>query len=249
MNIHVLFQGYPGRFEQGYLAWPTVVCVEHAGKKLLMDTGVATQRRHLPLKLAELGMRPEDIDLVVLSHLHFDHAQNWDMFPRARFVAHKSEVDHVRAGTDEWAYQPYILDDISRTGRLDIVERDGELMPGIDMIHVPGHTPGCLALLLHGETVTALAGDAVKNIVELASGQAPMVTDSEAAARSILAIRNAADIVIPGHDRVLHVLPNRIEARNGLELDLVRVPGVVPAGTPELVPFGFGPSTLPIAGS
>lgn len=247
MNISVLFQGYPGRFEQGYLAWPTVVYVQHAGVKILVDTGFSTQKSHLPDILREHGTTPADIDIVVLTHLHFDHVSNFDIFPKARFMVHQAEVEHVCHGHIDWAYHRYHYDLIKGTGRMEIVTADTEIAPDIYTLHVAGHTPGCMALVLRaaGQPVTVVAGDAVKNISELATCTVPMVTDPAAASASIRTIRAMADIVIPGHDRVLRVYPDHIEAVTSHTLDLLRLASNLPQGIPEKLSLGFGPSSLP----
>lgn len=249
MHISVLEQGYPARFTQGYLGWPTVVYVEHQGIKILVDTGASTQRHQLPDKLGALGASTEDIDMVLISHLHFDHVANYDLFPKARFLVHRAEVEHVEKNQDPgWAYHRYHYEGLRATGRMDILHGGEVLLPGVETLHAPGHTPGCLALILTDASIptTIAAGDAVKNITELATAEVPMVTDAAQATRSIVAIRERAKVVIPGHDRVLHVHADHIEAVTQHHLDLVRVARVLPAGEPQTLPLGFGTSILPI---
>lgn len=249
MHISVLEQGYPARFTQGYLAWPTVTYVEHQGMRILVDTGASTQRHLLPNKLGELGTSTEGIDVVLISHLHFDHVANYDLFPRARFLVHKAEVEFVEKNQDPgWAYHRYHYEGLRATGRMEILMGGEVLIPGVETLHAPGHTPGCMALILTDSSIptTIAAGDAVKNITELATAQVPMVTDAAQATRSILAIRQRAKVIIPGHDRVLHVHEHHVEAVTTHQLDLVRVPQVLPEGEPQILPLGFGVSTLPI---
>ena len=87
---------------------------------------------------------------------------------------------------------------------------------------VPGHTPGGIALILRDSNhpVTALTGDAVKNMAELSTGQVSHSKNSEVSADSIRRIREIAEIVVPGHDRVLKIEKDRIvaltEARDGI---------------------------------
>lgn len=250
MKIHVLYQGIPAKFIQGYLSWPSCVYVESGGIKILFDTGFVTQRKELPEKLQNMAnVSPEDIDILVLSHLHYDHAYNFDLFPRARILAHNNEIHYAtHVDKEEFAYQRFLTDAIIATGRLVGVEEGHVVAPGITTLFVPGHTPGCMALLLAPKDLpaTVLAGDAVKNIAELATGRMPMVTQAEDAAASIRKIRSCAQVVIPGHDRTLHIFPDRIEAVAASELTLKYVPGCVPTGHADEMELGIPAGCLHI---
>jgi glyoxylase-like metal-dependent hydrolase (beta-lactamase superfamily II) len=103
--------------------------------------------------LAEAGFSVGDVDLVINSHLHFDHAGGNTRrgeggapvlaFPNARYV--------VRRGEWDWAHHPnertsasyfaHNYDPIQAAGRLELVDDDRELLPGISLRHTPGHTP------------------------------------------------------------------------------------------------------------
>ncbi|SDF85601.1 MBL fold metallo-hydrolase [Desulfovibrio legallii] len=250
MNLHVLYEGLPARLAQDYLSWPTCACVRSGGVNILFDTGFATQRQRLPQRLREAaGLAPEDIHIVVLSHLHYDHAYNFDLFPQARILAHTREIEHALHGAaGEFAYQNFLTQAIATSGRLEGVEEGYSPAPGVSVLFVPGHTPGCLALLLEDADAppTVLAGDAVKNLAELATGRMPMVALPEEAAASIRKIRRRAAVVVPGHDRMLHVFPDRIEAAAGLPLTLVYAAGCVPPGHPDRVALGLPASALPV---
>lgn len=251
MKLHVLYHGLPAKFTQDYLSWPSCVYVESERTRIMFDTGFVTQRQSFPGKLRELAaVAPEDIDVLVLSHLHYDHAYNFDLFPNARIIAHSKEVEHaLTAAPEEFAYQRFLTDAILATGRLTTVEEGHVVAPGVTTLFVPGHTPGCLALRLvsEGMPTTVLAGDAVKNLTELATGRMPMVTQPEAAAASIQKIRDCAQVVIPGHDRILRVFADRIEASPASELTLAYVQGSVPPGHPQTIALGLAASSLPIS--
>lgn len=250
MRLHVLYQGLPAKFSQDFLSWPTCAFVESCGRKIMFDTGFATQRERLPRLLEErTGCTVEDIDYVVLSHLHYDHAYNFDLFPNARILAHAQEVAHALGGANtDFAYHGFLSEGIASTGVLEVVEEGYEVAPGVTTLFVPGHTPGSLALLLSGEDMpdTVLAGDAVKNMGELASGTTPWAMMPEKATASIRRIRDLAEVVVPGHDRMLRVLPERIEAVGASELTLVYAEGCTPEGAPAQIALGLGISSQPI---
>ena len=109
--------------------------------------------RHLDHSLAEAGLSVEDIDIVLASHLHFDHAGGFTMrdrhgkvrprFPRAQYVARRGEWEdatHPNARTRA----SYLLDNylpLAEAGVLQLVDEDQTIMPGVRVVRTGGHTP------------------------------------------------------------------------------------------------------------
>jgi glyoxylase-like metal-dependent hydrolase (beta-lactamase superfamily II) len=141
---------------------------------VLVDAGLGPLRDdgwrggELPAGLAAAGARPEDVDLVICTHLHMDHA-GWlvadgaPFFPRATVRFGAADWDHFvtrRAGAERtWQ----AMEALDRAGRLEPVADDGEpLAHGVTARLTPGHTPGHLSLVLASGTDRAyLLGDAV----------------------------------------------------------------------------------------
>ena len=132
---------------------------------ILADTGIGTllDRRHLDLygfggdpglevPLAALGCRPGDIDIVFNSHLHFDHCGGnvkrdgcgavVPAFPEARYVVRRGEWAAALhpVARDKPSYIPRRLRPLEASGRLDLIEADGEIADGVEAVLVPGHT-------------------------------------------------------------------------------------------------------------
>ncbi len=130
---------------------------------VLVDTGVGDKGdaawnarfgiergRGLLAELAALGLGPEDIDVVVNTHLHFDHAGGntrrdgerlVPVFPRARYVAQKGHLDEAR-GANERNRRSYVADDwepLEAAGVLDPVDGDVEVAGGVRIHLTPGH--------------------------------------------------------------------------------------------------------------
>jgi N-acyl homoserine lactone hydrolase len=82
--------------------------------------------------LADLGLRPEDIDIVICTHLDPDHAGQHTAFTRATFVVQR-EHEALARGSDE---------------RFQLVDGDTELCPGVELIEASGHTPGLQTVLV-----------------------------------------------------------------------------------------------------
>ncbi|PWU02548.1 MAG: MBL fold metallo-hydrolase [Terriglobia bacterium] len=143
---------------------------------ILVETGagdkqdaVARERMKLPPKpeplpdvIARHGFDPETIDIVINSHLHFDHCGGNTIlsngcarpaFPRARYFAPRGEWEHghQRLSRDAISYIDANYDPLVDSGQMTLVEGDYEVAPGVRMRHVPGHTR-------HMMTITAESG-------------------------------------------------------------------------------------------
>jgi glyoxylase-like metal-dependent hydrolase (beta-lactamase superfamily II) len=132
---------------------------------VLLDTGIGPdagrrivdfysfdRRPGLLAALAGLGLGAGDIDAVVNSHLHFDHcggntARQADgtwapTFPRARYVVRRGEWDQALhpVERDRPSYRPAALRPLADAGRLELLDDDAPVAPGIEAVLVPGHT-------------------------------------------------------------------------------------------------------------
>lgn len=227
MRVDMVFSGFPGKLRTAFMEWSSIIYFESGGKKILFDCGGTNRRQHLLPRLAELGLKPEDIDIIVFSHFHADHVMNYDFFPRARMILHETEAAWAEKGTDP--IQPlFYYQGVIKTGRLETVTEGDVIVPGATVVHLPGHTPGCMGLLLEaaGMPKTLLAGDAIKNLTELSLGSAGMSLDPVATRNSVAKGRSLAERIIPGHDRILRVEKTRCYAETYATETIL-----VPAGT------------------
>ena len=182
------FDAYPQwLMENGRLAM-SITCwlIASEGKTILVDTGIGgrpvdfpIQREpELPSVLVEAGVRPEEVDLVVFSHLHFDHT-GWNtvdragqlapLFPKARHVIQQREWDYwletEREGTGD---RSKVLDPLVEWGLVDFVEGEHAVTREVVTLPTPGHTPGHVSFLLTsgGESVVVL-GDAAHSPMQV----------------------------------------------------------------------------------
>lgn len=121
---------------------------------VLIDTGVGEGNRYIdkhfepritPVAdtLQRHGVRPEDITLLVNSHLHFDHCGNNRLFPNAEIHVQSAELEVARGeGYTVQAWFDY------KGARLNPVDGDADLCRGIKLIATPGHTPGHQSVLV-----------------------------------------------------------------------------------------------------
>lgn len=132
--------------------------VEHPGGTLLFDTGIGAgsaevDAHYRPTRLP-LPVGPEDVDLVVNCHLHFDHIGGNPLFPETPVLVQRKELATARAGG-------YTLDRLLDGVRYQEIDGEYEIAPGITVVPTPGHTEGHQSLVVdQGEHVTVLAGQA-----------------------------------------------------------------------------------------
>ncbi len=112
------------------------------------------REERLEQQLALCGVKPEDIKTVVLSHMHLDHAGNLELFPHADVYVPKADFAQaqvqVRLNTNPATHGGYIKADLDvAVGQYHLVEEDFELAPGIEILNLPGHTPGLLGMMVH----------------------------------------------------------------------------------------------------
>lgn len=125
-----------------------VILVDCGFKSGNSMTGSRFQNVEMPeAVLAKTGFRPEDVDTLVLTHLHFDHAGNFDAFPNARIFVQRVEYEKWRAviaampdlsaGKQHWALSSMDVEALERfgkavdAGKVTLLEGDAEVSPGV----------------------------------------------------------------------------------------------------------------------
>jgi glyoxylase-like metal-dependent hydrolase (beta-lactamase superfamily II) len=167
--------------------------VEIGGRRVLVETGngdkfPAREReiygidhdRSVEVALRELGVEPASIDVVIMTHLHFDHAGGTTrrsrsgalepVFPRARHVVQRRELDAATHAHERnrASYLAENVGPIAEAGLFDLVDGEAEIVPGVRVIPTPGHTPGHQSILIESGGETALfLGDVMPTSVHV----------------------------------------------------------------------------------
>lgn len=202
MQVIPLWTGFPGRTHRGYLGASSAYIIRMT-KLVLYDTLGFGEREGLYSRLQALGISPDRVEVVVISHLHFDHAANLDLFPWAEVVVHPLELAHAEKVAQNPLEDPaclYALLPLLQRSRLKVVLEEEELFPGLRLLHLPGHTPGLLGLEVEG--VGVLVSDAVKSRFDLEGPPAPPCWNPKLALASRARLRQYPRI-FPGHDTPL----------------------------------------------
>lgn len=154
-NIELDMSAMTYRFNYGKKKFLPCYCwyIEGAEKHILVDTATdaifAKEFRGIPAEdiatfedaLAGLGLKPEDIDIVIQTHLQWDHCANTFKCRNARVIVQEEELRFAFAPHPILAptYNRGLLKDLNFV----VVRGRQEIFPGIELIPTPGHTPGC----------------------------------------------------------------------------------------------------------
>lgn len=164
--------------------------------------------------LARLGINPATVRDVILTHAHYDHTGNIALFPNARIIMSRAEFDFI---TGPFANRPLftkvmdaqdnaLIVHLHAEGRVTLVGQRQVFRPGIELIVLPGHSPGQIALVIQSiNGPVILSSDAVHYYEEveldrpfaIMSGMLEMF-QSLAAIRQWMTAPGA--VLVPGHD-------------------------------------------------
>lgn len=215
-TIQPLLLGRSLASDEGSLGFCSVLLVTTAlpggpTRRVLFDTGHAGRRRALIRELGRVGLTPADIDAVVLSHSHWDHVQNVDLFPGARVLMHPGELAYVESPGPDDLGTPTWTRSLLSAARLHVVRHGDYLADGVRVLHLPGHTAGSIGLAVETAAgVHVLTGDAVSTAYAMRERRCATVHhDLRMAERSIDLVAATADVVWPGHDRAFRVIDGR----------------------------------------
>ena len=102
--------------------------------------------------LARWGIKPDDVDIVIHTHLHNDHCENDFKCENAVFYVHARELEHIHDPHPlDYRYNEDYIIDVEENGQLNVLEGDAQICPGIEVIHTPAHTEGGLSVAVATE--------------------------------------------------------------------------------------------------
>jgi glyoxylase-like metal-dependent hydrolase (beta-lactamase superfamily II) len=165
----------PANAQNQILLGTNTVVVRTGKATVVIETGIGNKlpeklraiydaKQLLPASFRAAGIRPEEVDIVINSHLHFDHC-GWNTtklddgrivptFPNARYFAHRGEVEHghLQLERDRISYISENYDPLIASGQMSLIDaKPGditEIIPGISVELFPGHTAQMMAVML-----------------------------------------------------------------------------------------------------
>ena len=216
-KLDVLTYGFALVTDQGNVGYSTVSLVETDNSRILIDTGPASRRLWLMKALESRNLGFEDIDIVVLTHLHWDHCQNTDLFNHSRILVHPKEIDYAKnPNRHDVMSASYFTDMLSKL-KVNPISDGDEVVKGVSIIDTPGHTRGHISISVEheGEKVV-VAGDALPDGGTV-KRKLPynIFWDVNDATESVEKMLATSNVSYPGHDRPIRINGERLSYLTG----------------------------------
>ena len=211
-DLDIVTYGFSMTSDQGGLGWSSVSLLKVADKNILVDTGPSGRRGLLVNALKAKGLTPDEIDTVILTHLHWDHCQNVDLFPDASILVHPKEIDYNKNPNTYDYNASYAVASMLETMKVTPISDGDKITEEITIIDTPGHTLGHLSVQVQiDEDRVLIAGDAMPAAATI-ERKLPynVFFDVKQATESVERMVDSSNVFYPGHDR-----PFRLDQVNG----------------------------------
>lgn len=181
------------------------IVVRH-GRAVVVDTGIPGKAGAVLEALSSLGLRPSSVEAIVLTHFHLDHSGSADDLRRAtnaKVYIHEADAPYLQGllppplprEAPKEAVEAYKW---FKPVRPDVLLREGDEILGLRVIHIPGHTPGSIALY---DGTHLFSGDTLNFREGRVTGPPPSFTaDMQQALRSVRRLLDLQfEVLLPGH--------------------------------------------------
>lgn len=205
-HYDILVEGSSVAFHGGFFGISSIVLVTSGKTRALFDCGHGVTRKLLLDALDTRGLGPADIDLVILSHGHFDHVLNLDLFPGVPVAMSRDERDYIETPSDADWVTPRFLPMLLEGREMRLTTGEEEILPGVTAFPTPGHAPGHISLELPSpEGPVVLAADALKTAREASTGVPDLEFDPQKRGRaSLQEVLRRGRVIVPGHFPTIH---------------------------------------------
>jgi glyoxylase-like metal-dependent hydrolase (beta-lactamase superfamily II) len=188
ISVDVLLNGNLERDSDGNVimkdTWSSCTLVRSGGNIIVADASQAYMRSPIIDSLRRLKVRPEEVDVVLLTHAHPDHTGCLGLFKNADII--KMEGEAIPKELEKYD--------------IEVVSGETNICPGVDLVPTPGHTKDSASIFVESDHRYAIAGDAIPKQSNLEKRVPPRLNcDPEQAMRSMERIAQWADVVVPGH--------------------------------------------------
>jgi len=199
--------------------------IEGGEKTILVDTGemspIQSEDREASIGgkiytfeegLARWNLTPEDVDIIIHTHLHNDHCENDYKCVNARIYVHEKELVAIHDPHPlDFRYLEDYIEDVEENGQIEIVKEDQTIVPGISVMHSPAHTRGGMTVLIDtAQGSAAITGFCVieENLnppeqiraMEMEVIPPGTLINAYDAYDILMKVKTAADIIIPLHE-------------------------------------------------
>ena len=218
-NLDVLTYGFALTTDQGAFGYSTNSLLTVGNTRILVDTGPSSRRPVLYRALQSRALTPDDIDIVILTHMHWDHCQNTDLFRNARILVHPTEMDYAHhPNPQDFTVARYMVDMMDKMKVEPVTEGD-TVVDGVSIIETPGHTKGHISVLVtEGDEKILLAGDAMPDGGTVSRGLPYNIFwDVSDARDSVEKMVHSSQVFYPGHDRPFRLEDHTVNYLHGPE--------------------------------
>ena len=217
-NIFVHGDPHDAPLGMDYFVW----VIRNAERTIVVDVGYGQEegegRGRTFLRCPTDGIRlvgvdPDSVEDVVITHMHYDHAGNLELFPKARFHIQDDEMNFVtgRAMTHKALRHSFVLGDVQQMiamlygDRVVFHDGDAELAPCITLHHIPGHTRGLQAVRVHTKRGWVVLASDVAHYYESITDGTPFLTHENMfqmleGFKRLRTLASDDQHIVPGHD-------------------------------------------------
>jgi glyoxylase-like metal-dependent hydrolase (beta-lactamase superfamily II) len=197
------------------------------GRNVLMDAGFyrdkfvtrwkPTDYERPSVAIARVGLKPEDVTDVIISHIHWDHLDGADLFPRARIWIQREEYEHyvdsaghARSTTID-AEDATMLAGLARAGRVELIPGDSvEILPGIRVYTGGKHTYASQFATVQTDAGTVVLASDNAYLYENIERHRPIAQTLDSlsnlrAQERMMRLAGAPSLIVPGHDPAVFV--------------------------------------------
>jgi N-acyl homoserine lactone hydrolase len=210
----LLYRDIGVKIESGVLAF----LLNNGEDSVLVDSGVCgvtetpqflryfgrTPEQALEAQLARFETSPDEINIIINTHLHIDHCAGNVLCTKARWLVQRKELEYWKDPLRVHR-QAYRIE-LPEAG-FDLLDGDAEVLPGIKVILTPGHSPGSQSVLVDtAEGLYVLPGDAVPHFANMEVGAGEpfwpngIYVDLRQYYESLDRLKNLKGTILPGHD-------------------------------------------------
>ena len=224
-SINHLYLDY--KAEKFLTAFMYFYCIETMSGPVLVDHGFdsnSVKRLNIDFKLesepqelvSRVGIKPEEVKKIILTHLHWDHFVAENIFPNATYYVQQKEIEFVTGPLMKYdCFRRYVdskaIEKLVRLifeDKVIVLNGDCEIETGVDVIHVGGHTPGTQAVIVkNAGNSYAICSDVIPRYQNLEQkipcGIHTNAVEALIAAEKIKKITKFTDRVFPGHEPLL----------------------------------------------
>ena len=212
-EVKILLKGYMKDLGNHRYDVKTTISLIRGKNNIVVDSGNLGQDREIIDALEREGLKPEDVEIIIQTHLHHDHCGNTSKCKNAEVYVQEAEWIFMQGPHPLQAQ--YYPKELYKGWKVRLIKGDHELFPGITLAHTPGHTPGTQSVIIDTEEGRAAIpgfcctthtfqnpSDALPQGHPFGAWETfvpSIATDLSESYNSTLRLKSTADIMLPCH--------------------------------------------------